>query len=130
MRTLVDTRGAEPIVIATTDPSRSGTVVGQILDLTGATRRRASTLASDAIAASAQTRGHIEQAVGVIAFVREITPDSAFAELRTASNDANISLHALAALLVDELPALHHDCGRVIAFLDSLTAPHHRAQIR
>lgn len=126
VRDLVDARGHEHVVAVTACTSDRDVVTGHLIDLTEVTRRRGDLLARAAIAASAESRGTIEQAVGAVAFVRATDPATAFEMLRTASNDANVPVRVLARAIVDALPGLRHDPERLDAFLESLTAVGHR----
>lgn len=104
-------------------------VAGHVVDLTDVVDDRAQAAATASIAAAAESRSAIDQAVGVVAFVRELDPAAAFLVLRAASNDANVPIRVLARALVDALPTLQHDPERVSHFLDGLLAPAHRTAV-
>lgn len=104
-------------------------VAGYFMDLTDVVDDRAQAAATASISAAAESRSAIDQAVGVVAFVRELDPEAAFRVLRAASNDANVPIRVLARAIVGALPTLRHDPGRVCAFLEGLLAPAHRTAV-
>lgn len=122
---VVDAEGRERLL------SISGELVGdqvhgRVLDLTELVDHRARRAATASIEASARSRAGIEQAVGAVALATGVTPEVAFRRLRTASNDANVPLRTLATAIVEQLPALGSDPGRLSRFLRELSAPTHR----
>lgn len=129
---IVDARGRERVVAVIGEgrgPSAAGPpseLVGYFMDVTDVVDDRAQAAATVSIAAAAQSRSVIDQAVGVVAFVEEVDPAAAFLVLRAASNDANVPIRVLARAIVGALPTLRHDPGRVRHFLDGLLAPAHR----
>lgn len=100
---------------------------GYFTDVTDVVDDRAQAAASVAIAAAAQSRAVIDQAVGVVGFALSRDTGSAFAVLRAASNDANVPLRVLARAIVGALPTLRHDPSRVSHFIEGLLAPNHRS---
>lgn len=132
VRRIADARGRARLV-AVVGEGRGRTplggpaeVAGYVVDLTDVVDERAQAAATVSIVAAAESRSAIDQAVGVVAFVRELDPAAAFGVLRAASNDANVPIRVLARAIVDGLPTLQHDPGRVSRFLDGLLAPAHR----
>ncbi|MET0435498.1 MAG: PAS and ANTAR domain-containing protein [Cellulomonas sp.] len=129
---IVDARGRERVVAVIGEgrgPSGAGPpseLVGYFMDVTDVIDDRAQAAATVSIAAAAQSRSVIDQAVGVVAFVEEVDPTAAFLVLRSASNDANVPIRVLARAIVGALPTLRHDPARVRHFLDGLLAPAHR----
>jgi len=98
--------GSERTVVATgqvrRDPA-TGAVVelsGWAADVTTYVGSRAAEEAGAQIRAAAQTRGTIEQAKGMIMLAVGMDADEAFALLRRTSNDRNVPVHRLAALVV------------------------------
>jgi hypothetical protein len=86
------------------DPSEPATVTritGYFIDLTGAQERQAQVAASAAIQASAESRGTIEQAKGIVMAVHGVGADDAFEVLRVASNHTNTRLRDVAGRVVD-----------------------------
>ncbi len=131
---ILDARGRERVVAvvgegrgASAEDGPPAELVGYFLDVTGVVDDRAQAAATVSIAAAAQSRSVIDQAVGVVAFVEEVDPAAAFGVLRAASNDANVPIRVLARAIVGALPTLRHDPARVRHFLDGLLAPAHRA---
>jgi len=129
---IVDARGRERVV-AVVGEGQGGDpfggpaeLVGYFVDVTDVVDDRAQAAATVSIAAAAQSRSVIDQAVGVVAFVEEVDPGAAFLVLRSASNDANVPIRVLARAIVGALPTLRRDPGRVRQFLDGLLAPAHR----
>jgi hypothetical protein len=101
-------------------------VHGRVLDLTEMVDLRVRRAATASIEASARSRAGIEQAVGAVALAEGVSPEVAFRRLRTVSNDANVPLRTLATAIVEQLPALSSDPGRLPRFLRDLSAPTHR----
>ncbi|NHT17613.1 PAS and ANTAR domain-containing protein [Cellulomonas sp. IC4_254] len=130
---IVDARGRERVVTVVGGGQGSGPLggpaelVGYFVDVTDVVEDRAQAAATVSIAAAAESRSVIDQAVGVVAFVEEVDPGAAFLVLRAASNDANVPIRVLARAIVGALPTLRHDPGRVRHFLDGLLAPAHRS---
>jgi hypothetical protein len=75
-------------------------VAGYFIDMTDVHRRAAQREASRAIQASAEHRGTIEQAKGMLMVVHGIGPDDAFGRLRLASNRLNVPVRDLADRLL------------------------------
>jgi hypothetical protein len=103
---IVSASGSERTVVATgrvrRDPS-TGAVVelsGWAADVTAYVGSRAAEEAGAQIRAAAQTRGTIEQAKGMIMLAVGVGADEAFALLRRTSNDRNVPVRTLAALVV------------------------------
>lgn len=78
---------------------------GYFVDVTSAVSERADQRATAQIAASAATRGVIEQAKGAVAAVYGTDPESAFTVVRGASNDRNVPLREIAERLVEAATA-------------------------
>lgn len=129
---IVDARGRERVVAVVGEGQGTGAsggpaeLVGYFVDVTDVVDDRAQAAATVSIAAAAQSRSVIDQAVGVVAFVEEVDPEAAFLVLRSASNDANVPIRVLARAIVGALPTLRHDPRRVRHFLDGLLSPAHR----
>lgn len=107
-------------------PGSDAYLDGFVLDLTHEVAARARAEASRSIAASARTRGTIEQALGAVALSEGVDADQAFALLRQASNDRNVPIRRLADLIVRTIPSLHDDPGRLSAVLHELLSVSHR----
>lgn len=75
-------------------------VAGYFIDMTDVHRRAAQREASRAIQASAEHRGTIEQAKGMLMVVHAIGADEAFDRLRAASNRLNVPVRDLADRLL------------------------------
>ncbi|GIG35017.1 PAS and ANTAR domain-containing protein [Cellulomonas pakistanensis] len=129
---IVDARGRERVVAVVGEGqghTALGTpteLVGYFVDVTDVVDDRAQAAATVSIAAAAESRSVIDQAVGVVAFVEEVDPAAAFLVLRAASNDANVPIRVLARAIVGALPTLRHDPARVTHFLEGLLSPAHR----
>jgi hypothetical protein len=81
-------------------------VRGYMVDVTGSKRSQTARDIDEAVRRSAESRGTIEQAKGLIMATLTIDPDEAFALLKRSSQNANIKLRELAQLLLvtfDEL---------------------------
>jgi hypothetical protein len=130
---IVDARGKERVVAVVGEGQGPGAgrppteLDGYFVDVTDVVEDRAQAAASVAIAAAAQSRAVIDQAVGVVGFALSLDTGAAFAVLRSASNDANVPLRVLARAIVGALPTLRHDPGRVSHFIEGLLAPSHRS---
>lgn len=103
---IVSANGSERTVVATGQVRRdpeTGAVVelsGWAADVTAYVGSRAAAEAGAQIRAAAQTRGTIEQAKGMIMLALGADADDAFALLRRTSNDRNVPVRTLAALVV------------------------------
>ncbi|WP_454048608.1 PAS domain-containing protein [Cellulomonas sp. Marseille-Q8402] len=130
---IVDARGRVRVVAVvgegqgTGDDGAPTELCGYFMDVTDVVDDRAQAAASASIAAAAQSRAVIDQAVGVVAFSLSLEPAAAFAVLRAASNDANVPIRVLARAIVGALPTLRHDPSRVSHFIQGLLSPGHRA---
>jgi hypothetical protein len=107
----------------------SGAVVavrGYFIDVTDSTRREAQQEAREAVRRSAESRAVIEQAKGILMAVYGIDADSAFAVLRTRSQNGNLKLRHVADGLLRQLaPEEAGDLSlrqRVSAFLQPASA--------
>lgn len=103
---IVAASGDERTVVATghvrRDPA-TGAVVelsGWAVDVTAYVGSRAAQEAGAQIRAAAQTRGIIEQAKGMLMLAVGASADEAFGLLRRASNDHNVPVRTVAALVV------------------------------
>lgn len=129
---IVDARGKVRVVAVVgegqglADGGPPAELCGYFIDVTDVVDDRAQATASVAIAAAAQSRAVIDQAVGVVAFALSLDTGAAFAVLRSASNDANVPIRVLARAIVGALPTLRHDPSRVSHFIEGLLAPGHR----
>jgi hypothetical protein len=128
---IVDAGGLEHVVAVVGEGrdsagERATVLGGYFVDVTDVVRDRAQAAASESIAAAAESRSTIDQAVGVVAFTYGYEPAAAFGVLRSASNDANVPIRLLARAIVAALPTLSGDPRRVSAFVDGLLAPGHR----
>jgi hypothetical protein len=131
---IVDARGRARVVIVVGEGQGPADqppteLHGYVVDVTDVVDDRAQAAASVAIAAAAQSRAVIDQAVGVVGFALAVDTGAAFAVLRAASNDANVPLRVLARAIVGALPTLRHDHGRVSHFIEGLLAPSHRSAL-
>jgi hypothetical protein len=130
---IVDARGRVRVVAvvgegqSSTDGGPPTVLHGYFVDVTDVVDDRAQAAASVAIAAAAQSRAVIDQAVGVVAFVLSVDTRAAFDVLRAASNDANVPIRVLSRAIVGALPTLRHDPARVSHFIEGLLAPKHRS---
>jgi hypothetical protein len=130
---IVDARGRARVVAvvgegrAAAPGDAPAELYGFFMDVTDVVDDRAQAAASAAIAAAAQSRAVIDQAVGVVAFALSVDTGAAFAVLRSASNDANVPIRVLSRALVGALPTLRHDPSRVAHFIEGLLAPAHRS---
>lgn len=75
-------------------------LVGYFIDVTEASKEAAEREATASIQASAERRAAIEQAKGVLMVAFGVDAESAFDELRTASNRLNVPVRELSAWLV------------------------------
>ena len=125
VHTAVDATGRARLFSITGEPAEQR-VHGRVLDLTEIVDFRARRAATASIEASARSRAGIEQAVGAVALAEGVPADVAFRRLRAVSNDANVPLRTLATAIVEQLPALSSDPGRLPRFLRELSAPTHR----
>ena len=124
MHRIMDARGAERVVVLIGQGRRdreTGVLVellGYFLDVTRHVAARAQERAQRDIAAAAENRGTIEQAKGILIAAHGIDPDEAFRRLKHASNDKNVRIRELAAVVVDEAMRAGGDCAeRVDALL-------------
>ncbi|MFD6136533.1 PAS and ANTAR domain-containing protein [Isoptericola sp. NPDC060257] len=103
---IVDVRGYERTVVLTgevqpTEDDPSTTVLhGFVTDVTATIREAASRMASQQVAASAQSRSAIDQAKGALMVLYGLTADDAFAVLRGASNTHNVKVRDLATAVL------------------------------
>jgi hypothetical protein len=84
----------------------SGTLVevrGYMVDVTGSKRSQTARDIDEAVRRSAESRGTIEQAKGVLMATLAIDADRAFSVLKRQSQNGNVKLRDLAALLLDVL---------------------------
>lgn len=81
----------------------AGTLVevrGYMVDVTGSKRSQTARDIDEAVRRSAESRGTIEQAKGVIMATLGVGPDEAFAMLKRSSQNANVKLRDLAEMLL------------------------------
>ncbi|WP_069386850.1 PAS and ANTAR domain-containing protein [Cellulosimicrobium cellulans] len=124
MHRIMDARGRERSLVVVGQGRRrprDGQVVelvGYFVDVTDVVARQAQARAQEDIRAAGATRGPIEQAKGVVAMVRGVSPDDAFELLRRLSNERNVRLRDLAGEVVGVACAGGPDpIGRVAALL-------------
>lgn len=76
-------------------------VRGYMVDVTGSKRSQTAREIDEAVRRSAESRGGIEQAKGVIMATLGVGPDDAFARLKKRSQNENVKIRDLAQLLLD-----------------------------
>jgi hypothetical protein len=87
----------------------AGTLVevrGYMVDVTGSKRSQTARDIDEAVRRSAESRGAIEQAKGVIMATLGVGPDEAFAMLKRSSQNANVKLRDLAEMLLVTLETM------------------------
>lgn len=120
MHRIMDARGDERYIIFIGQGRRdrdTGALVellGYFVDVTGSVAASAQERAHRDIRAAADGRGPIEQAKGIMIATHGIDPDEAFRRLKHVSNDKNVRLRNLAALVVDEAMRAGGDCAERI----------------
>lgn len=75
-------------------------VRGFMVDVTGSKRSQTARDIDEAVRRSAESRGTIEQAKGILMATLAVDADNAFAMLKKSSQDHNIKLRDLAAILL------------------------------
>ncbi len=118
---IIDARRRTRTVVSVGDGYRddSGTLVevrGYMVDVTGSKRGQTARDIDEAVRRSAESRGTIEQAKGILMATLGLGPDEAFAVLKRSSQNANIKLRDLAQTLVSTLTEMR------AAGLDSIKA--------
>lgn len=78
-------------------------VRGYMVDVTGAVRGQTARDVDEAVRRSAESRGAIEQAKGVLMAALDLDEDRAFEALRRSSQHANVKVRDLARSLLDTL---------------------------
>jgi hypothetical protein len=89
-----------------------GTLVevrGYMVDVTGSKRSQTARDIDEAVRRSAESRGTIEQAKGVIMATLGVDAENAFALLKRSSQNANIKLRELAQALITALQVVRQD---------------------
>jgi hypothetical protein len=89
-----------------------GTLVevrGYMVDVTGSKRSQTARDIDEAVRRSAESRGTIEQAKGVIMASLGVDADTAFGLLKRSSQNANIKLRELAQALINALQVVRQD---------------------
>lgn len=76
-------------------------VRGYMVDVTGSKRSQTAREVDEAVRRSAESRGGIEQAKGIIMATLALDADEAFARLKRRSQNENVKLRDLAQLLID-----------------------------
>ncbi len=76
-------------------------VRGYMVDVTGSKRSQTARDIDEAVRRSAESRGTIEQAKGLIMATVAVDADEAFAMLKKSSQNANVKLRDLASTLLD-----------------------------
>jgi hypothetical protein len=84
-------------------------VRGYMVDVTGSKRSQTARDIDEAVRRSAESRGTIEQAKGVIMATLGVDADNAFALLKRSSQNANVKLRELAHTLVAALEVVRQD---------------------
>jgi hypothetical protein len=84
-------------------------VRGYMVDVTGSKRSQTARDIDEAVRRSAESRGTIEQAKGVIMATLGVDADNAFALLKRSSQNANIKLRELAHALISALEVVRQD---------------------
>jgi len=118
---IIDARRRVRTVVSVGDGFRdaSGTLVevrGYMVDVTGSKRGQTARDIDEAVRRSAESRGTIEQAKGIVMATLGVDADEAFGLLKRASQNANIKLRDLAQTLVSTLAEMRG------AGMDSLKA--------
>lgn len=84
-------------------------VRGYMVDVTGSKRSQTAREVDEAVRRSAETRGTIEQAKGVLMAVLGLDADSAFELLRRSSQNANVKVRELAERLLVTMEQMRAD---------------------
>lgn len=105
---IIDARLRTRTVVSVGDGVRdaSGTLIevrGYMVDVTGSKRGQTARDIDEAVRRSAESRGTIEQAKGVIMATLAVDSDTAFAMLKRHSQNANVKLRDLAQALLTTL---------------------------
>ncbi len=105
---IIDARLRTRTVVSVGDGVRdeSGRLVevrGYMVDVTGSKRGQTARDIDEAVRRSAESRGTIEQAKGIIMATLEVDADTAFGMLKRNSQNANVKLRDLAQTLVTTL---------------------------
>jgi hypothetical protein len=111
---IIDARLRTRTVVSVGDGVRdeSGTLVevrGYMVDVTGSKRGQTARDIDEAVRRSAESRGTIEQAKGMLMATLGLDADQAFVLLKRNSQNANVKLRDLAQTLIDTF----HDLRRV-----------------
>jgi hypothetical protein len=118
---IIDARRRTRTVVSVGDGYRDGSgalveVRGYMVDVTGSKRGQTARDIDEAVRRSAESRGTIEQAKGILMATLGVDADEAFVLLKRSSQNANIKLRDLAQTLVSTLNEMRG------AGLDSLKA--------
>ena len=105
---IIDARLRTRTVVSVGDGVRDGSgqlveVRGYMVDVTGSKRGQTARDIDEAVRRSAESRGTIEQAKGIIMATLAVDADSAFGMLKRNSQNANVKLRDLAQRLVTTL---------------------------
>jgi len=84
-------------------------VRGYMVDVTGSKRGQTARDIDEAVRRSAESRGSIEQAKGILMATLAVDADVAFELLRRHSQNANVKVRDVAQLLVDTLAEMRAD---------------------
>lgn len=84
-------------------------VRGYMVDVTGSKRSQTARDIDEAVRRSAESRGTIEQAKGVLMAALAVDADDAFAMLKKSSQNANVKLRDLAATLLTTFEEMRVD---------------------
>ncbi|HEX6248930.1 MAG TPA: PAS and ANTAR domain-containing protein [Nocardioidaceae bacterium] len=84
-------------------------VRGYMVDVTGSKRSQTAREVDEAVRRSAESRGAIEQAKGVIMAALAVDADEAFGLLKRSSQNANVKLRDLAQTLLTTLARMRED---------------------
>lgn len=103
---IIDARMRTRFVVSVGDGVRDAEgelleVRGYMVDVTGSKRSQTAREVDEAVRRSAESRGAIEQAKGIIMATLALDADEAFARLKRRSQNENVKLRDLAQLLID-----------------------------
>lgn len=103
---IIDARMRTRFVVSVGDGVRDAEgelleVRGYMVDVTGSKRSQTAREVDEAVRRSAESRGGIEQAKGIIMATLALDADEAFARLKRRSQNENVKLRDLAQLLID-----------------------------
>ena len=101
---IIDARRRTRFVVSVGEGVHEGETLvevrGYMVDVTGSKRSQTARDVDEAVRRSAESRGTIEQAKGVIMATLGVGPDEAFAMLKRSSQNVNVKLRDLAQMLL------------------------------